>query len=48
MSAWFLILGGGVVAYGLVVKVKGEQEMGESAPWWMVVGSGLLFIYIGL
>ena len=48
MSAWYLILGGGVVAYGLVVKSRGEQEMGESAPWWMIVSTGLLVIYIGL
>lgn len=48
MGALHLILGGGLIVYGLILKSKGEALFNESMPWWMVIGCGLLFIVIGI
>ncbi len=43
----FLVVGGGLIVYGLILKSKGKGEFNESMDWWMVVGIGVLFIFMG-
>lgn len=43
----FLIVGGGVIAYALIVKSKGREIFNESADWWFIFFCGALLILSG-
>jgi len=42
-----LVIGGGLIVYGLILKSKGRALFNESMDWWMVVAIGILFVFMG-
>lgn len=48
MNAFELIVGGGLVVYGLILKSKGRELFSESLDWEVVFGIGVLCIIYGL
>ncbi len=42
----YLVIGGALIAYGVMVKDQGEKAT-ESMPWIAIVGLGLLCVFAG-